>query len=317
MTPVTPREAAHYYAEQFGWHIFPCIWHGLDRKKPLIKDQHGQASREPAQIDDWWRRWPQALIGVSAGHRSGIVCLDIDIKNPKVNGWDTLEQLGRLPLPDTPMAHTASGGLHVLFAQGELRIRTTGGMLGRTRGEDGKWRSGGLDVRSDNNAFIAVAPGSGYTWDPLLNLETVALASAPAWLNPEPELVAPAKPVRPCDGLSPYADAAIERACIAIRHAPDGQQRETLVRESFAIGTLAGAGCIPVAFARAALIDAGCGMRSYDARDPWTAKGITRVVNGCFTAGLARPRATGTGASPSWRGRTARSGWSGSRRSGR
>ena len=292
--PSTPLNCAIFYVVIFDWFVFPCEWRpGPRRKQPLIRDQHGQATADLAQIETWWRQWPLALIGVSAGRRSGVVCLDIDIKKPRQNGFDTLERLGRLPLPETPMQHTQSGGLHALFAQGQERIRTTTGVLGRTRDSDGKWQSGGLDIRSDENHFIAAAPGSGYSWDPLLNLETVPLAPAPSWLNPpEPQLVRSAKPVRPVKGLSPYADAAIERACQEIRRAANGLQRETLVRESFSIGTLAGAGGIPADFARRALIDASCGMASHNASDPWTLKEIDRVVSGCFAAGLARPRAT-------------------------
>jgi putative DNA primase/helicase len=291
--PTTPRDTACLYAERFNWHVFPCISHGHNRKHPCINRQHERASTDLTQIEAWWTRWPDALIGVSAGHKSGVVCLDVDVKKPQQNGFDTLERLGVLPLPDTPMVHTPSGGLHVLFAQGEERIRTTGGMLGRSKGEDGKWQSSGLDVRSDNNSFTAAAPGSGYAWDPLLHLETVPLVPAPSWLNPaEPVFVRPTKPVRPCDGLSPYGDAAIAQACQAIRQAPDGQQRETLVRESFSIGTLAAAGALPPTFAKAALLDAGYGMQSFDSHDPWTPKELARVVSGAFAAGLARPRAT-------------------------
>jgi hypothetical protein len=280
-TGTSSLAAALYYAAKFGWFVFPCIWRpGPKRKQPLIKDQHGRASRDPQQITVWWTEWKEALIGVSAGRKSGVCVLDIDVKRPGEYGFDTLEELGHLPLPNTPMQHTASGGLHLLFAQGDEKIRSTTGKLGP-----------GLDVRSDNNHFIAAVPGSGYSPDPHYNLETVPLAPAPSWLNPPlPKLTTPAKPVRPCEGLSRYADAAIERACQAIRHAPHGAQYPTLRDQSFSIGTLAGAGGIPAAFARAALIDAAAGMVSYDARDPWTQREIERVVNGCFAAGLANPR---------------------------
>jgi hypothetical protein len=121
------------------------------------------------------------------------------------------------------------------------------------------------------------------------------LALAPAWLIPplpDAETLASVAPVRPCEGLSPYADAAIELACQAIRRAANGQQRVTLLKEAFTIGTLAGAGGIPQAFARAALIDAGYGMSNYDPHEPWTGKEIARVVDGAFIAGCRRPRPT-------------------------
>ena len=291
LLPATPFECAVLYAERFGWHVFPCVWYGKNRKNPLIADQHGQATTDLGQIGEWWLIWPLALIGVSAGRKSGVGCLDIDLKKPRQNGWDTLERLGHLPLGDTPMQHTASGGTHALFAPGEQTIRSTTGMLGRTKGPDGKWQSGGLDTRGELGHFIAAAPGSGYVWDDHLNPDTVAFAPAPSWLNPPaPQFARPAKPVRPANGLSPYADAAIQSACEAIRNAGDGTQYPTLRGESYSIGRLAGAGAIPEKFARDALIDAGCGMTSYDASDRWRPKEIERVVNGCFTAGLANPR---------------------------
>ena len=179
--PSTPLNCAIFYVVIFDWFVFPCEWRpGPRRKQPLIRDQHGQATADLAQIETWWRQWPLALIGVSAGLKSGVVCLDIDVKKPRQYGFDTLERLGHLPLVDTPMQHTGSGGLHVLFAQGELRIRTTTGVLGRTKGPDGKWQSGGLDIRSTASHFIAAAPGSGYSHDPLCNLDTVPLAPAPS-----------------------------------------------------------------------------------------------------------------------------------------
>lgn len=275
---MSPLDAVLHYASTHGWHLFPCNWRGDKRKHPLIKDQHGQATADPSQLHAWWTHWPQALIGVSAGRKSGVVCLDIDVKHGK-NGWDTLELLGH-PIPETPMQHTASGGCHLLFAQGEEKIRSTTGKLGP-----------GLDVRSDNNHFVAAADGSGYTQDPHYNLDSLPLAPAPAWLNPpDPVPVTPREPVRHCIGLSPYADAALGKACDAILNAGDGQQRITLVAESFSIGTLAGAGGIPVSFARNALLDAASGMRNYDAHFPWTQREIERVVNYQFDAGMRTPR---------------------------
>jgi hypothetical protein len=47
------------------------------------------------------------------GEATGFVVLDIDVKRPDANGFDTLAELGRAILRNTPMVHTASGGLHV------------------------------------------------------------------------------------------------------------------------------------------------------------------------------------------------------------
>lgn len=283
-----PKTAALAYVEKFGWSLFPC-WEvvGERRKKPRITHGFLDASNNPAQIEAWWTTWPEALIGVATG-ASHLVVLDVDVKDPTKYGPDSLDRLGHSILDNTWIAHSQSGGWHCYYDAGGLDIRSTTGAIGP-----------GLDVRARGGYIIAPSPGSGYTWDPFYNPDnTIALVKAPAWLIPPvpaPETIARAKPIRPVDGLSPYADAAIEFACQAIRHAPDGQQRVTLLKEAFAIGTLAAVGGIAPAFARAALIDAGYGMTNHRPREPWTGKEIARVVNGAFDAGIARPRSTAGG----------------------
>jgi putative DNA primase/helicase len=261
----------------------PCWEQGKRRKHPRIAHGFHAASNDPALIEAWWTKWPQALIGVATG-ASGLAVLDVDVKDPKKYGPDSLEDLGRSCLDVTWIAHTASGGWHAYYDALEADIPSTSHTIGP-----------GLDVRASTGYIIAPAPGSGYVWDLRYHPGMVPLAPAPAWLippPPKPETITRAKPIKPCVGLSPYADAAIEHACQAIRHAGNGRQREVLRDESFSIGTLAGAGGIPESFARAALIDAGCGMPSYNPKKPWTEKEIRRVVKGAFDAGVARPRPT-------------------------
>ncbi|WP_242120535.1 bifunctional DNA primase/polymerase [Sphingomonas lacusdianchii] len=80
-------EAALAYAAR-GWSVVPCH---PDTKRPLLpcdKDANGnkiigtgglkKASKDPAQLREWWVRWPQAMIGVRTGRESGVWVLDID-----------------------------------------------------------------------------------------------------------------------------------------------------------------------------------------------------------------------------------------------
>jgi hypothetical protein len=275
------------YAQERGWPVFPLVWRGSDRKKPIVDKEleleHGfhDATLDREHIERIWCRYPSALIGIPTGKITRIGILDIDVKNPRKYGPDSLEALGHSIAEVTWIVHTPSGGWHRWYDPGYRAIPSTTHKLGP-----------GLDTRFEGGYLVAPSPGSGYCWDLDYNPDTIPLASAPVWLiPPEPKpAIARGKPIKPVEGLSPYADAAIERACQAIRHAPDGLQRETLRDQSFSIGTLAGAGGIPADFARRALIDAGCGMPSYDPHKPWTEKEVIRVVDGCFAAGLARPR---------------------------
>lgn len=278
---MTPLDAALAYAGRRAWPVFPCTPSGPRRKRPLTARGFHDASREEGVISGWWSRWPAALVGVPTGRTSGFVALDIDIKRDDANGYDSLAELGAMPLPDTPMVHTASGGLHLYFAAPERELRNSAGRLGP-----------GLDVRGEGGYVIVPSPGSGYRWDPSCNLRTVPLVPAPAWMWPaEPERIAQAHPVRPSAFMSRYAEIALDRACRAIIAAPAGSQERTLNSEVFAIGTLAGAGGISVGPARQALRWAALKMPSYDSRRPWRAKDLEDKVDRAFDTGRQHPRA--------------------------
>ena len=90
-----------------GWPVFPCR---RDNKQPLVRRGFHAARTDEATVTQWLERWPQALIGVPTGRDdAGFVVLDIDIKRPRENGFDTLAELGHAVLPATP-TKTPYGG---------------------------------------------------------------------------------------------------------------------------------------------------------------------------------------------------------------
>src|SRR5439155_25092554 len=91
-------DAALQYSRR-KWPVFPCHWTAERRKRPLIENGFHAAIIDSAQIRDWWGRWPNALIGVPTGPVSGFVVLDVDVKRPEANGYDTLDDLGFGILP--------------------------------------------------------------------------------------------------------------------------------------------------------------------------------------------------------------------------
>jgi hypothetical protein len=266
------------------WPVFPCHWTGTARKRPLTPHGLHDASADPGIIATWWRRWPDALIGLPTGQAIGAVVLDIDVKDGRANGFDSLAELGFAILPETPTAHTPGGGLHLYFAlPAGTSIRNTAGRRGRGIGP-------GLDWRGDGGYVIA--PGVGrYEWDTVLHLDAIPLEPVPTALLPRQRKKSrPAAPLRPTCGLSRYGEAALDSACRAILAAPAGEQEATLNTESFAIGTLAGAGGIPADFARRALIWAARQMRDHDPRRPWRPAEIEAKVVRAFDEGLRHPR---------------------------
>jgi putative DNA primase/helicase len=268
-----------------GWPVFP--WRP-DGKAPLTEHGFKDATSDPKTIRAWWSRQPRALCGAPTGSVSGFVLLDVDVKHPPVSGFDTLDELGFAVLPTTPIAHSPSGGVHLHFAApSDFEIRNTDGT--KTR-----WRVGpGLDWRGWGGGAKLPTPGTAYSWDPVCNLDTVPLAPVPHELLPrerQPLAIAPPRSLERCDGLSRYAEAALDNACRRIATAPGGEQEATVNAEAFAIGTLAGAGAIPETFARHALLWVARQIPSYDSRRPWQATELETKVERAFRNGMMRPR---------------------------
>lgn len=147
---------------------------GTFDKKPIVPWQKTGGSRDPAEIDRWWRQYPNAVPATPAGKRSGMVLLDIDVKRPNEYGFDTLADLCKSILPETPIAHTLTGGVHLYFAiNPKVEIRSSQGTKGLGRG---------LDVRGEGGLIVLPA-SDAYSWDPHYNLHKTPLMPAPAWLG--------------------------------------------------------------------------------------------------------------------------------------
>ncbi|EZP57443.1 phage/plasmid primase, P4 family [Sphingomonas sp. RIT328] len=144
-------EAALQFARR-GWPVFPC---SRQNKRPLLardKDADGKpikgsggvskATDDEEQIRAWWRKWPEAMIGVAVG-RAGMVVIDLDPRRdlitPEMIDPDTgeviaeavyeewtlerhrlaLEELIGGQLPVSLAVRTPSGGVHIYFLMPE------------------------------------------------------------------------------------------------------------------------------------------------------------------------------------------------------
>ena len=281
---MTPGEAALGYARR-SLRVFPCHPDEPERKKPMTERGLYDATIDKGIITAWWTARPDALIGMPTGEVIDAVVLDIDVKRPEAHGYDTLTDLGFAILPETPMVHTPSAGLHLYFKPPPEGLRNTNGNRGRGVGL-------GLDWRGDGGYVIAPSPGSGYKWDPYWKFDTVTLAEIPAALLPRGSERTPVQSalVKPTTGLSSYAEAALDRACRRIIAAPAGEQEGTLNGEAFGIGTLAGAGAVPADFARRALAWAALRIPNHDPRRPWRQREIEAKIGRAFNDGLRHPR---------------------------
>ncbi|HEY2781988.1 MAG TPA: bifunctional DNA primase/polymerase [Steroidobacteraceae bacterium] len=95
--------------------VFPCrvkaeVVNGISypAKSPLIAKGFKSAKSANGALTKWWTRWPDALVGVPTGTRTGIVVVDID---PEGVAWYDKHR-DQLPVTQVNRTHR---GLHLLF----------------------------------------------------------------------------------------------------------------------------------------------------------------------------------------------------------
>ncbi|MFT4264107.1 MAG: bifunctional DNA primase/polymerase [Nocardioides sp.] len=93
--------------------VLPCVPGG---KRPLTTHGFHEASADRRVIESWWRRHPEANIGVPTGTAGGVDVVDVDIHRSG-SGFEAIQQARRAGLIDgwAWMVRTPSGGLHAYF----------------------------------------------------------------------------------------------------------------------------------------------------------------------------------------------------------
>jgi len=240
-------------------------------KHPRLAGWKRLASTDPAQVGEWWRRWPQANLGVVTGRRFDVLDLDGD------QGVESLRAVLSITPAEHPgpVARTGGGGWHLLYAPTGLgnRVKLLPGV--DWRGRDG----------------LIVAPpsqhtsGQRYTWARPL---TATLPEVPAEMR---RLLAPPAGERatlppataPAGHSGGYGRAALTRERAAVATAQPGRRNATLNRAAFNLGQLVAAGLLDVDQVQAVLLAA-----ALEAGNP-EAKARATVASG-LRGGAAKPR---------------------------
>lgn len=146
-------------------------------KHPLLPNGLRGASKDRQQIKEWWRRWPNANVGIRTGAESGLVVVDID---PRNGGEITLANLikNHGPLPSTPKANSGGGGWHIYFEYPGKKFKGRNDFPGP-----------GIDIKADGGYIIAPpslhVSGKTYQWAEGASLDDLDLAALPKWLQTE------------------------------------------------------------------------------------------------------------------------------------
>jgi Bifunctional DNA primase/polymerase, N-terminal len=263
----TEIEAAREYA-RVGIPVFPC--NPLD-KKPLTPNGFKDASKDEAQIQSWWQKWPNAMIGAPTGPASGMWVVDLDLDPAKKrDGRATLAQLSsqRGPIPDTLRTITPRGGEHLIFSwDPNVDIRNSAGKIGP-----------GIDVRAAGG-YVCLPPsksanGGEYRW---VVPGPDQAAPAPGWL------IALAKAKK----AGAYAKAALERECKNVASAQPGTRNNALNTAAFNLFQLVAGGVLDEQEVRDRLFEAAetCRLVADDG-----AQQVWATIDSGAAAGRQQPR---------------------------
>ena len=136
--------AAQKYRE-LGFNVIPA----KEDKKPYIPwSEYQKRKVAPGEIEEWWKKYPDANPAIVTGSISNLTVLDIDTEQ----GWKAYNELSPA---NAPTVTTPSGGKHVYFLFNN-EIKT------------GARRVNDWDYRSEGGYVLAppsVVNGKTYKWD--------------------------------------------------------------------------------------------------------------------------------------------------------
>jgi hypothetical protein len=228
-------------ALELGIPVFPCRLVGNDKVPTRPKSQGGNgfhdATADPQEIRELWRRWPGDLIGVPTGEVSGFDVLDID----KQHGAGPWYSENKSRLPATRIHRTRRGGLHLFF-------RHLDGLRNSTSRV-----SGGVDVRADGGYAIWWA-SCGYE---ARDYPPGGLPDWPLWILPS----IMAKPVPPAPVYHPTKNLTANMRGFfgiinVVSEATPGDRNSKLFWAGCRLKELAAEGAVAITHGEACLVEA-------------------------------------------------------------
>lgn len=275
--------AALVYAAK-GVPVFPC---DAGSKRPLTKHGFADASMDSATVAKWWRRWPDAMIGMPTGRVTGVWVLDVD--DPS---------LFAASAPDLPQTRkvTTGKGFHLYWRHDPAQAVRNAQRHPRTG-----WPFPdlpGAETRGDGG-YVILPPsrhptGRLYSWaderEPV-TAPTDLIGVITRRAGKRAGSTDRQCPVNDTGRDSPYGLKALGEECASIRAAGDGEQESALNSAGLKIGALVAGSELDRSSARRELLEAGLAMPSFDPDNPWSPNAVAAKIDRALGDGSARPRA--------------------------
>jgi hypothetical protein len=257
-----------------GFFVFPCsaerkkhedgdrLPFGKADKRPLVSSWSKDASKDESQIEEWWTKNPEALIGLPC-KQNRLLVIDADRHTAELDGVANFSALceGRDDaMPPHPVVHTDFEGEHHYFRMPEVPI-----------GQGKNKLPPGVDIRGyqeNNDGGYIIAAGSrmpdGRSWSLVKGTPSLLNGSLPVptqWLidlcrAPQIKPALQVVPKPPAKSEEAYALATLNRVARDLAATPRGNRDNALVSGSFTMGRMHAPGWIGAATIEGRLLDA-------------------------------------------------------------
>jgi hypothetical protein len=250
-------------------------------KHPLVGHGVNDATTEVAQLERWWRRWPQANLGLPpASSSTPWTSTGASAWPPSASSYQRRTRW----LPG-PVVRTGGGGWHYWFAPTGLGNRPPRGLA------HVDWRGIGGCVLAPPSRH---ASGRTYRW--VRGLNQVSLPEVPTalrgLLDPDPPTTTvPAAPARPAASGHSYGRRVLADELAALGRAAPGHRNRTLNRTAFKVYRYVASGLLDDQEVTLAFTTAGLAIGLNVAE-------VGRTLASARTAGLANPRTVPAGPGP-------------------
>lgn len=267
--PMSMLEAALAWSRA-GWKVLPVrskAWHGKGRdgreidlkpKAPLTKHGVKDATTDEEQIRKWWAQWPDAAVGIAAGHgRIVVIDADLDEERRPAGAMEVQALFRSLGVKlDTAEQRTPSGGRQYLFRLPEhLSLEDVKNAVGKGQPGRPAWPAlPDCDVRCLDGYFVAgpsrIGPyakapeGGSYEWcgetlvpqDMPEGLYAILPKRSAPQPQPVPQASSPAplpcswqsRPSVPAGHARAYAEATLARIAGELSGEPHGSRNGAL-----------------------------------------------------------------------------------------